>query len=482
MDLQTDPRRKHMERIKFNYGDNRWSLYKVKVEELVFQKSNFVINQYRQRKYLFNDVPMAKGHMWQREIFDSLLAGQPIPLIELNVIDELNKSIEDGQQRIKTIQAIVNNCITVSKNVVLYGVEYEKYIDCHFSALPVELQKKIQDTHLLVQSSEGLNEDELYQRFLKINDQNGLSSQDKRSGMNNVGAKYIQKLVDKPRYNMFEIVTINDNIRHKYNSVTTRGRELEEVMAHCFNFVCDADKFKVGQPNLDKLYKIDFENDNFPLDKKSKLFEKYLKPLDIALRSFNKPDMLGKKIVFLSYIVMKRLMDDGYKVDNDTFFKYLISVQTKLKKDDKLITFQNRITDKNPKGKTEKFNYSALFRLCSTKEAIKEIVDRLVDGILLRSGYTNVDSVRAFTKKMRYARWVEQDECCEYCGDSVDFEHTVADHREPHSEGGETVYENLAVACKKCNGMKSNMPYNLWEKALPHLKVFEFKTEQGVMV
>ena len=156
-----------MERIKFNYGDNRWSLYKVKVEELVFQKSNFVINQYRQRKYLFNDVPMAKGHMWQREIFDSLLAGQPIPLIELNVIDELNKSIEDGQQRIKTIQAIVNNCITVSKNVVLYGVEYEKYIDCHFSALPVELQKKIQDTHLLVQSSEGLNEDELYQRFLK---------------------------------------------------------------------------------------------------------------------------------------------------------------------------------------------------------------------------------------------------------------------------------------------------------------------------
>ena len=101
---------------------------------------------------------------------------------------------------------------------------------------------------------------------------------------------------------------------------------------------------------------------------------------------------------------------------------------------------------------------------------------------MLWSGYTNVDSVRAFTKKMRYARWVEQDECCEYCGDSVDFEHTVADHREPHSEGGETVYENLAVACKKCNGMKSNMPYNLWEKALPHLKVFEFKTEQGVMV
>ena len=68
-------------------------------------------------------------------------------------------------------------------------------------------------------------------------------------------------------------------------------------------------------------------------------------------------------------------MDDGYKVENDTFFKYLISVQTKLKKDDKLITFQNRITDKNPKGKTEKFNYSALFRLCSTKEAIKDITE-----------------------------------------------------------------------------------------------------------
>ena len=118
-----------MERIKFNYGDCRWSLYKVKVEDLVFQKSNFIINQYRQRKYLFNDVPMAKGHIWQREIFDTLLAGQPIPLIELNVIDALNKSIEDGQQRIKTIQAIVSGCITVSKNIVHYGKQYEQYVD-----------------------------------------------------------------------------------------------------------------------------------------------------------------------------------------------------------------------------------------------------------------------------------------------------------------------------------------------------------------
>jgi len=61
----------------------------------------------------------------------------------------------------------------------------------------------------------------------------------------------------------------------------------------------------------------------------------------------------------------------------------------------------------------------------------------------------------------------------------VEFEHSVGDHREPHSEGGETVYENLAVACKRCNGMKSNMSYDMWTKVVPSLKFVSYQEEEA---
>ena len=469
-----------MKKIAFNYGDDRWSLYKVTVEEIVFKKGNFKINEFRQRKYLFNDIPTGQGHIWQRELFDTLLAGQPIPLIELNKIDEQNKSIEDGQQRIKTIIAICSGCVTVSENVVKYGEEYRPYIGCHFAGLPDDLQEKIRNSHLLIQSSEGLNEDELYQRFVKINDGNPLTAQDKRSGMNNDGAKYIQSLVDTPKYKMFEMHVVNDKISHKYNKVPIKGRELEEIMAHCFNYVRNREEFKVAQPNLEKLYRYHFENEDFDLESRAKKFEKYLKVLDISMRAFNQPDMIGKKLVSMAFFVIKKLMDDGYKVNTDTFFKFLTSENEKLKSADKLITFYNRVgTKKYPQGKEESFNYVQLFRLASTKEAIQEIVNRLSEGVIKRGNYSNVDSVRAFTKKQRHARWVEQKECCEYCGESVEFEHSVGDHREPHSEGGETVYENLAVACKRCNGMKSNMSYDMWTKVVPSLKFVSYQEEEA---
>ena len=466
-----------MEQIDFNYGDDRWSLHKVKVDELILRKNNFQVNEYRQRKYLFNDIPLTKGHKWQRGLFDTLLAGQPIPLIELNVIDELNKSIEDGQQRIKTIQAILNDCITVSDDVTRYGDEYAEWIGYHFSGLPEELQEKIRETELLVQSSEGLNEDELYQRFIVINNGTPLSAQDKRSGMNNPGAKYIQSLVDQNKYKMFETMVLNDKIQHKYVGVSTKGRELEEIIAHCFNYVRDKSEFKIGQPNLDKLYRYHFEYDNFDLVSISKKFEKYLKVLDLSIRNFDKPEMIGKKLVSMAFFVIKDLMDSGYKVDTDNFMKQLISVHAKLKQEDKPVTFRHKFGKKYPQGKKETLNYAQLFRLASTKEAVQTVMELLSEGVLRRTKYNTVDTVRSFTKEQRYSRWVEVGECCEYCGDSVEFEQSVADHREPHSEGGETVIENLAVACKKCNGQKSNMAYSLWKQVLPSLKVFNFKTE-----
>lgn len=45
---------------------------------------------------------------------------------------------------------------------------------------------------------------------------------------------------------------------------------------------------------------------------------------------------------------------------------------------------------------------------------------------------------------------------CQYCGKSQDPKLMTIDHVIPRSRGGENTWENLVVACKKCNQRKGN--------------------------
>jgi 5-methylcytosine-specific restriction endonuclease McrA len=101
---------------------------------------------------------------------------------------------------------------------------------------------------------------------------------------------------------------------------------------------------------------------------------------------------------------------------------------------------------------------------------ISEIVDRILENLFKISNPIQLDSRRVFTREEKMAKLQEQGNECGYCGVELQLEEGVGDHRIPHSHGGETTMDNLVVSCKKCNEMKSNLPYHLWEKLIPELK------------
>jgi 5-methylcytosine-specific restriction endonuclease McrA len=51
---------------------------------------------------------------------------------------------------------------------------------------------------------------------------------------------------------------------------------------------------------------------------------------------------------------------------------------------------------------------------------------------------------------------------CTYCGDTDGPFHI--DHKRPWSTGGTHDLDNICVACASCNLLKSNIPYEEWEK------------------
>lgn len=62
-----------------------------------------------------------------------------------------------------------------------------------------------------------------------------------------------------------------------------------------------------------------------------------------------------------------------------------------------------------------------------------------------------------FKRIMRELIYSQKGHKCYYCGKKMDRNQMTVDHIIPQDVGGPTITNNLALACHKCNGEKSNM-------------------------
>ena len=447
----------------------KWDLFQTTIEKFVVRETTFQINHQRQRKYLFQDRIGGLGDTWQRNIFVSLLTGIPFPQFEINIAGKVIW-IEDGQQRYRTFRAILRDMVKLPSDLSFIGDEYVPYGGMVFSELPTHIQQKIYDTRILLLNGNGLGEEQLHNRFLVINNGTPLTQQDKRSAQLSNGARYIQGIVDgvpddgsrlsdiSPSRVMFKLGLGGEYLKV---NVPIKGRQLEEVVALWYNTLHQGEKFQISQSQLNSLYK-DFKISGEV--KHIKLFEKILNEVDKCICNYTKPKDVKGRTLTLFWFIVKHYIEKGYKIESNDLFKNYISVLAVLK------TNKTTITYTKLNGEEETLDFSRLVRICSDMAQISTVVDMVLEGLFKISNPIQLDSRRVFTREEKMAKLQEQNNECGYCGVELKLEEGVGDHRIPHSHGGETTMDNLVVSCKKCNEMKSNLPYHLWEKLIPELK------------
>jgi len=71
--------------------------------------------------------------------------------------------------------------------------------------------------------------------------------------------------------------------------------------------------------------------------------------------------------------------------------------------------------------------------------------------IRLRSYIIRKDPVVKFSKKNLYIR---DNGMCQYCHKNITYEASTYDHVLPRSKGGKTSWDNIVIACSKCNEKK----------------------------
>lgn len=79
-------------------------------------------------------------------------------------------------------------------------------------------------------------------------------------------------------------------------------------------------------------------------------------------------------------------------------------------------------------------------------------VVRFTTGVIAAKIKVNYKAQRP-SKKMLFFRDKGK---CQYCLKKVSLSNATIDHVQPRSKGGKFTWENLVIACAKCNGKKSN--------------------------
>ncbi len=370
-------------KLDVNIGPNH-AMYGVTIGNLRISSSQIGVQRRRQRKYLFNDVEGGPGNAWQRNLFASLVIGDPIGYFEATIVDDDKILIEDGQQRYYTLIAILENKIKLPHNMSSYGDDFKKYENKLFKDLHPDLRKQIFASELTFFVSWLKSESDRYQRFININKSNKLSDQDKRSGQPSPGAGYIQYLVDgdnevtygeyngntTPPYDMFLISSAGDKIEHTYIEPKPNGRTAEEIVANWYSYYLYNEKADMNTECLNRMYNqfIKEPDTITQIDKQN--FETYLSIIDEMVIKYNSRKKLTKKPLDYLFPVVKKMMDSGKTISTDIFLKHYIKAIDDLRTENPVYTPQN-----NKNQKQQMFDY--VFRQMNDKDAIQYVVGQI---------------------------------------------------------------------------------------------------------
>jgi len=407
-----------------------------------------------QRMYLFTDVYGGAGADWQRRLFSALLKGEPVGSAEV-WYNPITKEYEvlDAQQRLKTLEAIFNDCILTPNGLIVNG------IDCggkHYSTLPIEI-REIFGNYIFLVTVAYIPLEDAVERFINLNNSNALSAQDKRSPQISDFAKFIREIPEfgQTKWNFTKYQTVDSKLQFEHFSFPHQGRTMDEVLAYLYLVIEKGIIQSYSQAELNKLYKRMKDNPLAFEVKHKKEFTSVLNIIEklIKCKSWKKDQTKKKDLQYLSLVINHMVALGGDVCEPDAFLKSFYSSIQKCRANKKILFTANN---------GEVSDFATIWRLGSGAEFIDWVVNRLLKEIN-NTGIIYKDDKRTFNQSEKEQKLFEQNCKCAYCSKDIDPNNTYyGDHMLPHSKGGKTIYQNLAVACYDCNSTKSKLDWEAW--------------------
>ncbi|WP_082566605.1 MULTISPECIES: HNH endonuclease family protein [unclassified Ensifer] len=392
--------------------------------------------------------PPAWSRKQKQLLIDSILREYDIPKMYWRAVsrdDGVKYEVIDGQQRLRTIWEFRSGEFALPRDTdpvngfSCAGKTYDQLdldVSTIFDAYPVDVVI-VEDA---VQNDE---EDEVRDMFLRLQNGTTLKAQEKRNAMPGQMRDFVKELA---RHKFFENCKFS-NKRFTFDQVAAQAVCLE--MAGGPTSVRDAD--------LNRMY-----NENVVFDGSGKVAKKVRRVLDYLLRAFpEKTPELERYNVITLYCLASTLLEKYVHAGTESALAaWFVGFETERRAQEDLDEEHRDATLVEYRRLT---SYST-----DGEDSIRGRLEYLEKRFFLACpDIPTIDVIRVFTPEQRLAIYRKDDGRCQihtHCGgEKLGWADWHADHKVPHSKGGQTTVSNGQVACPTCNLIKNNTHPDLAE-------------------
>jgi len=378
-----------------------------------------------------------RGYVWkknQKELFiDSLLLGYDIPKIYFhdNPNGTIRFDVVDGQQRLMTISEFIANQLKLpSESDPING---EQIANKYFNELSDDLQLDFQNINLDVVILNNIyNQDDIEDMFLRYQNGEPLNAAEKRKA---IAGNFKEIVKELGTHRVFDKCGFNDD-REGY----------QDTVAKVLHIRMHGNFTSITPGSIKRTY---LNNQNITINNPHvKDIQKCFNFINTAFNVSSNPTPKIKKFGILTLTEVIHNLIENYSVNDfkkeiaDSYLKFetLRVANSELEEEDQDPTF-NAYTEaaRADSPAQQAFRFETLLNFI-----LKEV-----------SEMTTKDKKRAFTDQQRVAIYQIYEGICQVCQSHVEFAEYHADHKNPHSAGGETKISNGQVLCASCNLHKS---------------------------
>lgn len=378
-----------------------------------------------------------RGPVWTTKqkqlLIDSVLRDLDIPKFYLRVLKDskFEYEIVDGQQRLRAIWEFVGNGYKLDKDAdklddgsEIAGLTYEQ--------LSEDLKDRLNEYQLDIVELHEASLEDVEEMFLRLQNGTTLKAAEKRNALPGQMKYFIRKIAQHDFYTHCGF----ENKRFQFDQVAAQMMKLELNGGPC----------NVKNTELEKMY---LENQDF--DENSPEAKKIQRVLNFLNTAF--PEKTPELAPFNAnslYILASTLLENyavrGLEGD---FGKWFLKWETQRRadmdlpedqRDPEMIAYQNQTSHTTDSIDSLEYRHKILARECF--EAFPDMAP--------------LDAHRGFTFEQKLAIFRRDHGVCQLklkcTGRKLGWEDDWhADHKTPHSRGGQTTVENGQVACAECN-------------------------------
>jgi hypothetical protein len=383
--------------------------------------------------------PSVWSRSQQRLLIDTILRGYDIPKMYWRKVAKNPDKYEvvDGQQRLRAIWEFMNGDYDLGKDAEpIDGYDMKMATYDGNNPLNDDLRLNFDTYSLDVIIMSDTDEEEVREMFLRLQNGTSLKAQEKRNAMSGKMRDFVKQMAS---HKFFESCKF-ENKRYTFDLIAAQMMKIEIEGVPC----------NIKNSDLNKMY-----TEYADFDVNCVKAKKLKRVLDFLLDCFpvKTPELERYSVISLymmvSYLLENYVISDKKKAIYDWFiqFETYRREQEKLDVDScdpEIITYHERTSHSTDAEDSLKWRHEYLLR---------KLFEYIPD-IKLK------DKLRLFTYEQRLAIYRRDNGICQLklkCeGIKCDWDNWEADHKIPHSKGGETTVENGQVACPDCNKAKSD--------------------------